>query len=87
VHADLDSHEEHDGNRLSKAMDAARGGHFPGHPPAHGEYPSTSWYSYDDHTCTCAQAIRITALFCIEPQILRVARVCLMQCLASADAG
>ena len=39
---------ERPGSRLANAMDAARGGRFPGVPE---QYPDTAWYAYDDTTC------------------------------------
>ena len=51
VFPDLDDSKFVLDNRLSAAMDAARGGHFPGGFPR-SEYPASCWYSYDDVTCT-----------------------------------
>ena len=50
---DLDSQEGNDRNRISVAMDAARGGRFLGVPPGLEGYPAGAWYSYDAPSCTC----------------------------------
>jgi hypothetical protein len=52
VFDDLDSDERNDSNRVSTAMDVARGGRFLGVPPELPGYPSSSWYSYDAPSCT-----------------------------------
>lgn len=51
VFAELDDSKATTGNVLSDAMDAARGGRFPGGFPVE-HYPGEAWYSYDDVTCT-----------------------------------
>ena len=51
VFADLDDSKFVTDNRLSDAMDAARGGRFPGGMPV-DQYPKECWYSYDGATCT-----------------------------------
>ena len=40
--------DESPASRLTRAMDTARGGHFPELPRA---YPEEAWYHYDDRTC------------------------------------
>ena len=62
---ELDDFKGTTGNVLSDAMDAARGGRFPGGFPVE-HYPAGAWYSYNDVTCT--YGCQKTEYLCVRPQ-------------------
>jgi hypothetical protein len=65
---ELDDFKGTTGNVLSDAMDAARGGRFPGGFPVE-HYPEGAWYSYNDVTCT--YGCQKTEYLCVSPQQTR----------------
>ena len=66
VFPELDDSKLVTGNVLSDAMDAARGGRFPGGMPLDA-YPAAAWYSYNDVTCTSAARRQSICTGCSPP--------------------